>query len=170
MESPVHDCRGDSNRSPHRSGPGAGALQEQRGQQGRRSPLPARSPCWGPARPPPLPSVLPAHRKSPHPSKHLKLMVSTTNIFQSCFGPSDLTSTGGKEGRAVTGESWAPAFELAFPRNRGSGSLGWSPAHPGAQRLPLPADPPESLTPGPLQADQLPPGATFRSTPQGQGS
>ena len=88
MESQVHDCRDDSNRPPPAPPTAAalapGALQEQRGQQGSRGslcrPLPA------PSAPTPLPSVLPAlTAQSPHPRKHLMLMVSTANIFKAAL-------------------------------------------------------------------------------------
>ena len=87
--------------------------------------------------------------------------------FPSFFGPSDLTSLGGKEGRAVMwAESWALPLSLHSLETGASESLVTQLTQ--RVRLPLPADPPESLTPGALSGQPGTSGATFQVNPTGE--
>ena len=87
--------------------------------------------------------------------------------FPSFFGPSDLTSLGGKEGRAVMrGEPWALPLSLHSLETGASESLVTQLTQ--GMRLPLPADLPESLTPGALSGQPATSGATFQVNPTGE--
>ena len=137
MESQVHDCGGDPN--PHRhpstlQGLSAGGTAGAAWSAGvPATALGSLLPAAGPGAPTPLPRVVltavstsqqaPRWQENAHGfyCKH----------FPSFFGPSDLTSLGGKGGRAVMqGEPWALSLNLPFPRKEGSGEPG-EPAHPG---------------------------------------
>lgn len=144
MESQVHDCRGDSNPTttpPHCSGLGAGGTAVAAWSAGvpaaaLGSPLTAA----GPGVPTPLPRVVPSLTAVFTSQQALHWQENARGFyckhFPSFFGPSDLTSLGGKGGRAVTwGETWALPLNLPFPRNGGSGEPG-EPAHPGGMPPP----------------------------------